>query len=317
MTMQRLRPITSVPAIGLVGALLIIGAVFALTAPNFLTGGNAINIARASSIFGMAALAISVPLIAGGLDVSVGAIISAAAIIAARLVAGNQVLPVVLIGAALAGAGLGAVNGLLATRLRLDVIIVSLGTLSVYGGFAFAFTNGTPSRAPGAAFGELGRGNTLGLPNPVWALLALAAVAWALLNLTSFGQRCFVVGDNPRAARLAGIRVDRTRVLTLAFSGAAAGIAGVFLAAERRRRVPRLRRAVPPERGGRRRARRSLAQRRGGHGGWRPDRDRDPWDDRQRPQPARRRGRVAGRPARPRGDRCSRRGPAEEPLSGE
>ena len=206
-------------------------AVLAVTAPNFLTADNLLNIARASSVFGIAALGLSVALVTGSLDVSFGAVMSLCGIVAAeRLAAGQGVVTAVAI-ALCVGAGLGAVNGLVVTRLRVDALVVTLGTLSIFGGYAFLRSGGAPTPAPGDGFASLGRGELLGIPNPVWLLVLTAVVLGALLRFTVFGQRCYAVGDNLRASTLAGLPVARVRVAALTISGVTAALGGLLLAA--------------------------------------------------------------------------------------
>jgi len=212
-------------------ALLALCAVFALTADNFLTVDNFLNIGRATAVFGVAALGVTVALIAGPLDVSFGAVMSLSGIVAAeRLLAGDELWVALALGLVV-GLACGAVNGVLVAVLKLDGFIVTLGMLSVIGGYAFLRTNGAPTSAPGSGFAEIGRGTSWGVPNALWIMLALAVALGMLLRLTPFGQRCYAAGDNARAATLAGLRVWRVRIAALAISGATAAIAGMLLVA--------------------------------------------------------------------------------------
>jgi ribose/xylose/arabinose/galactoside ABC-type transport system permease subunit len=133
--------------------------------------------------------------------------------------------------ALLVGAGLGAVNALISLLLGIDTMVVTLGTLSIYGGYAFLRTEGTPVTAPGDAFATLGRGSVLGIPIVVLVFAGTAIVLWSFLRYTRLGQECFAVGDNVRAASLAGVRVVRVTVFALAVSGIAAALGGIMLAA--------------------------------------------------------------------------------------
>jgi len=160
---DRLRVLAQQPVAGLALAWVVVALLFALVAPNFLTSANLLNIARASAIAGIAAIAITVPLIAGSLDVSFGAVMSIGSIVAATLISGAWGLVIALVAVLVVGGLLGLVNGLLVVRLRLDALIVTLGTLSIFGGMAFLLTNGAPTRAPGDEFAFLGRGHLLGV----------------------------------------------------------------------------------------------------------------------------------------------------------
>ena len=213
----------------LVYALLV--AVLAVTAENFLTTGNFLNIGRATAVFGIAALGVTVALIAGSLDVSFGAVMSLSAIVAAEQLSAGRGFLAAVAAAGLVGVVLGAINGLVATALRIDALIVTLGTLSIFGGFAFLRTGGSPTPAPGETFARMGRGTWLGVPISVWLLVAVALALGLLLRFTTFGQRCYAVGDNARAAALSGLHVGRIRTAALVISGLTAAVGGMLIAA--------------------------------------------------------------------------------------
>lgn len=228
---ERVRDLARHPVAGLLVAWLLVVLLFSLVAPNFLTSGNLLNVARASAIAGIAAIAITVPLIAGSLDVSFGALMSIGSVaVAIRIGDGDALVPALAVAVGM-GALLGLVNGILVVGLRLDALIVTLGTLSVFGGAAFLATGGAPTPAPGEEFAFYGRGFALGVPMPVWIWLGVAVGASLLLRYTAFGQSCFAVGDNRRAASLAGIPVRRVTILALVFAGALAALAGSLISA--------------------------------------------------------------------------------------
>lgn len=215
----------------LLGVYLVLFVVLSLTAHNFLTVDNLLNIGRASAVFGIAALGVSVALVAGALDVSFGAIMSLCGIICAERLAAGHSLAYALVFALVLGGLLGAVNGVLATALKIDALVITLGTLSIFGGYAFLRTGSAPTNAPSASFAEMGRGEWLGVPIQVWLLIGVALLLGFVLRFTSFGQRCYAVGDNARAAALAGIHVGRVRIAALAISGLTAALAGMLIAA--------------------------------------------------------------------------------------
>jgi len=223
--------LAAAPLARLALAYAVLVAVFAVTADHFLTTDNFLNIGRATAVFGIAALGLTVALIAGALDVSFGAVMSVCGIVAAeRIAAGAGVVTAIAVALAV-GVGLGLVNGALTAALRLDPLIVTLGTLSIFGGWAFLHTNGAPTPASSEAFAKVGRGETLGIPTPVVIMLGVAVVLAVLLRWTSFGQRCYLVGDNARAAALVGVRTAWVRAAALAISGATAALAGAVMVA--------------------------------------------------------------------------------------
>jgi ribose/xylose/arabinose/galactoside ABC-type transport system permease subunit len=209
--------------------LLVIG--FALLSNDFLAPRNLSNILRQGSMLGFVALGMSFVMLAGGIDLSVGAIVALASVLVAGLSA--TLPPIVGIHVALA-AGLlaGVVNGLLVTRLQFQPIIVTLSTMATIRGFAMVYSDSRPifGTLPDVYY-LLADGTVLGLPMP-FALFLFACIAAALfLSLTRTGRQIYQVGGNAEAARLAGVNVARVKVLTYALSGLLCAVAGLFLAA--------------------------------------------------------------------------------------
>ncbi len=180
--------LTASPLIRLFAVWLLLVIVLSLTAGNFLTVGNFLNIGRATAVFGIAALGVTVALIAGSLDVSFGAVMSLCGIVAAELLSRGDGFVVAILGALTVGIGLGAINGLLVVLLQMDALIVTLGTLSIFGGYAFLHSGGMPTSAPGSAFAEMGRGTWLGIPISVLLMLALAIALGLLLRFTDLAS---------------------------------------------------------------------------------------------------------------------------------
>lgn len=209
----------------------ILVVVFSIAADGFLSWDNALNIGRAGSFYGIAALGVSIAMISGSVDVSFGSVMSASAVVAAeRLDAGNGPA-VAIIAGLVVGVVLGVINGSLARLLRLDAMIVTLGTLSIFSGFVFLRTNGVPVSAPGDTFAEIGRGEVVGLPTPLVIFVGCAVVLAAVMRYTTFGQHCYMVGDSPRAAELVGISAVRIRIMALALSGLLAAVGGLVVVA--------------------------------------------------------------------------------------
>ena len=200
-----------------------------LTSPFFLTERNLFNVARQLSVVGIVALGEAMVIIAGGIDLSVGAVIGLSAVLAA-IAARSTGWPLLGIVAALGTGGLaGLVNGLLVTRARINPFITTLGTLSVMRGAALLATSGSPQRFDNWA-GFLGGGRIGQIPVQFILLLAATALTWVFAVRTRWGRDVFAVGDNPRAARLAGLDVGGTRRLVFTLSGLLAGLGGLLLA---------------------------------------------------------------------------------------
>jgi ribose transport system permease protein len=213
-----------------VGAMLV--ALFVLlsfASPFFLTERNLFNVARQLSVVAIVALGQALVIIGGGIDLSVGSVIGLSAVLAA-ITATATGSPALGILAALAiGALTGVVNGILVTRARINPFITTLGTLSVARGSALLITNGNPQRFDNwAAF--LGAGRVYNVPVQFLILLLLAVVVWIFSVRTRWGRDVYAVGDNARAARLAGLDVAFTRTMVFTISGALAGLGGLLLA---------------------------------------------------------------------------------------
>ena len=213
-----------------VALLLLLVVVFmTLANDNFLTSRNLLNVGRQASVVAIVAMGQALVIIGRGIDLSVGSVIGLSAVTAAATAQATG-LQALGIGAAL-GTGLaaGLVNALLYTRLHVNPFIATLGTLSVARGVALLITGGIPISFTGWA-SWFGAGRVGSVPVPVILMLVLAAVFLVFATRTRWGRNVFATGDNPTAARLAGIDVDGTRVMIFALSGLVAGLGGLILA---------------------------------------------------------------------------------------
>jgi ribose transport system permease protein len=197
----------------------------------FRSGANLQNIFANQSVTGLIALGMVIPLIAGYFDLSVAAIAGASNVMVASLI-GTHGQPVVVgltLGVVL-GAAIGAINGLLVAVWRLNGFICTLGTYIVLGGLLQWYTGGRiiNSGLP-PELGAWGSLRFLGIAQPFWLLLIVAFLTWYLLTQTPFGRRLTAIGSNEPAARLAGIRVNRSVFIAFVLSGLLAGVAGALL----------------------------------------------------------------------------------------
>jgi len=222
------------------GALIVMGVVFSIASPNFFQFDNVVGILLATAVNGVLALGVTFVIIAGGIDLSIGTVMSLSAVMTGIVIT-NWQLPIPLgIAAGLAtGAVAGAINGVIIARLELPPFIATLGTLSVAKGLALItsglrpiyFTD-TPS------FNELAMGSliaklhpSLEIPNLVLFLFGAAVVAGFALNRTILGRYTFALGSNEEATRLSGVPVAGWKIAVYAVSGLFAGLAGVLIAA--------------------------------------------------------------------------------------
>jgi ribose transport system permease protein len=214
---------------GIVAILLLLCFVFAVTTDSFLTERNLINLAEQSAEPALLACGMTVVIIAGEFDLSVGAILGFAAIAAAF--AANEVGPVLAVLLAIAaGAGLGAINGAIVSRLRIQSFLATLATQFVILGVAFYMTDGTTSYRLDdfLGFQDFANGELLGIKYKAWIALLAFVVVWALLRLTRYGKQVYAVGGNPAAARISGVRVRLVTASVFVVAGAMAGLAGAI-----------------------------------------------------------------------------------------
>ena len=223
-------------------ALLIMTVALSVMSEHFLTADNGLTILRQVSINMCLALGMTLVILSGGIDLSVGAILGFSGAVAAGLLKNGLSIPAFGVhlqfttsGAILAGVLVGAVlgwhNGCAVTRFRLPPFIATLGMLSIARGLSFLWTGGFPITGLGSSFGQIGTGAWLGVPVPVWIMAALVATFMIVTKRTRFGRHLYAVGGNARAARLTGLNVDRIKIAVYTRAGALAGVAGLIVTA--------------------------------------------------------------------------------------
>ncbi len=201
---------------------------FSVASSVFLTKNNLLNLVFQNATIGVAACAVTLTIIAGNFDLSLGSMFVLSEVLAAWAAVHIGVwwaFPVAL----LAGAAMGMINGLLVTKLRINAFLATLATALSFGGFAVAVTKGglliTPSSS---VFTFLGQHRVAGVQYPVIIFAIVAIVFQLVLAYTVFGRHLYGVGGNRDAARLSGIKVDRAVIITFVITGAACGLAGLI-----------------------------------------------------------------------------------------
>jgi len=218
---------------GVLVALVLVLVVFGLlVGPGFFRGANLELMARQAAIVCVAAFGMTMIIVSGGIDLSVGSVVALSTVVTALALAAG--LPPVGAAAAgiLAGGVCGLLNGLLITRLNVVPFIVTLGTMLLVRGVAKGLADERRVEAPATGLLTLlrttGSGHGLLLPWGIWIVLVLAGAVAVLLTYTQFGRHLFAIGSNERTAWLCGVRVNRCKVLVYSVSGALAGLAGVM-----------------------------------------------------------------------------------------
>jgi ribose transport system permease protein len=204
----------------------------ALMNPNFLTTRNLTLVARSLSFVGIAALGGMVVLSCGQLDLSVGSAMGLAGVSAAYMTVALDCPDWLVVPSALAiGVLFGLLNGLLIVGLRLDSLVVTLGTGLMGRGAIYVISGGWPVAGFSPTLRHLGIGFILGLPISVWTMLALGAVFTWIMSSTTFGWHIYAIGGNEEAARLSGVPVDRLKVVAYVIGGVMAAVGGFLLTA--------------------------------------------------------------------------------------
>jgi ribose transport system permease protein len=210
--------------------------VFTLTLPGtFLTYSNLIGVVSNQTIGGIMALSLLLPLAAGVFDISIGGSMTLAVIFVTWLFQttnGSIPIPLAILITLAGGLVIGCVNGLLVVKARVDPFIATIGTSSVLLGISEAIANGTTiSFNIPTAFTNIGRDNVWKLPETLIYMLVIAAILWYILDHTPFGRRVYATGAGREAARLAGVRTDRTIFIGFIASAFLATLAGVVYGA--------------------------------------------------------------------------------------
>jgi ribose transport system permease protein len=223
-------------------ALVVMVVALTVLSDKFLTVANQRNILLQISVNLCLSIGMTLVILTGGIDLSVGAILALAGAVAAGLLKHGLVLKafgVVLqftpFGAVLAGIGtglaLGWFNGLVITRFKLPPFVATLGMLSIGRGLTMLWTGGFPITDLGPRFGFLGAGRCLGVPMPVWISAALVALFYVISRRTTLGRYIYAVGGSEKATAFSGINVNRVKLWVYALGGALAAVAGLVVTA--------------------------------------------------------------------------------------
>lgn len=202
--------------------------VLSLASPNFLTSTNLSSVVRQTAVINIMALGMTMIIICGGIDLSVGSILAMGGLLGTLAMEKGSAIPVGILVGVLAGLACGFGNGFLTTRLKINPFIVTLGTLGIIRGLALIISNGLPVHQVPKAFSYLGEGTLLRVPFVLWILLLCAVVVHLVLDHTRLGRYAFAIGSNPEAALYAGINVRLVTTAVYTLCGMLTGLAGMI-----------------------------------------------------------------------------------------
>lgn len=219
--------------IGIIFVLLILCVILSIASPVFLTTDNLISVLRQVSNNVFLALGMTLIMILGGIDLSVGAIVAVSGTLTVGFIVNNGMsIPLAILCGVLIGVGLGFFNGLIISQFKLPAFIVTLATMNIAQGIAYIYSGGRSARITNESFTLLGTGKLFGfLPLPVLYMVVLTIIFIVLLNKTRFGTNIYAIGGNREAARLSGVSIKKVEIAVYTLAGLLAALAGVVLAA--------------------------------------------------------------------------------------
>ncbi|WCG34369.1 ABC transporter permease [Enterococcus dispar] len=216
--------------IGILGVLILISIVMAVVSPNFLVYGNIISVLRQVSNNMYLALGMTLVIILGGIDLSIGSIVAMSGTIIVGLIvnSGLPLIPAILIGLLL-GVVVGFLNGIVIANFKVPAFIVTLATMNVAKGIAYVYSGGRSTRITDPIFNMIGGGYLGPIPLPVIYMVILIIIFSTLLNKTKFGTYVYAIGGNRESARLSGVPIKKVEVAVFTISGLLAAFSGLVL----------------------------------------------------------------------------------------
>ena len=213
--------------------------VFSLASPNFMQTQNVLAILQATSVNGVLAIAATLVIITGGIDLSVGTLMTFCAVITGVVLTNlGMPLPLGILASILAGAFCGLISGVIIAKLKVPPFIATLGMMLILKGLSLVISGTKPiyfNDTPG--FNQIALGSAIGsifpavpVPNGVLILFLVAGLAAFVLSKTALGRYTFALGSNEEAVRLSGVNVDRWKIAVYAVAGAICGVAGLLIA---------------------------------------------------------------------------------------
>lgn len=199
-----------------------------LASPLFLKQANILNVLRQACVMAIACAGFTMILASGHMDLSVGMILCACGVTVAKMEVAGVPLWLSCLAAIAAGALMGGVNAWLINAFALPAFIVTLATSNVFKGIACVVTKNVPVSGLSDGFKEIGQGYLGNIPIPIYIMAVSLIVMWIILNRTKLGRQAIAMGGNAEAARVSGIRIERTRLFCYMILGAYTGLAAII-----------------------------------------------------------------------------------------
>jgi ribose transport system permease protein len=212
-------------------AVLLLGLTLTILTDRFLTVSNLLNVFRQVSINAIIASGMTLVILTGGIDLSVGSVLALSAAITASVVASGLSTPVAILAGLAVGAVVGLINGIIVSRGRVAPFVATLATMTIARGLTLVYTDGRPITGITPSLRAIGNGYLGPIPVPIIITVAVVGLTYFLLNHTPTGRFLYGVGSNEEASRFAGIPVERMKTLAYMLAGVASALAGIILTA--------------------------------------------------------------------------------------
>lgn len=212
----------------------------AFLSDRFFTFKNLTNVGRQISLNAILALGMTLVIISGGIDLSVGGVCALGCCVCAKILnsTGSSLLAIAVV--LLIGLAVGAFNGFVVSKTGIAPFIVTLSTVSIIRGITLVMTNASPMPISNAAFKFIGQGTLLGIPFPIYITLILAIITAFVMNKTVFGRYVYAIGGNERSAAVAGIQVKKVKISVYMVSGFLAAFTAIIYTSRLSSGVPSL-----------------------------------------------------------------------------
>jgi ribose transport system permease protein len=228
-----LKNVTSNTQFSVICAILGLMVLFSVLSPYFLSLNNILNIGEYASIMGILAVGETMALITGGFDISVAAVAAFCGMVTAMFIQTfEQPIGISILMGLLAGAGAGAANAFIHTMLKINPLITTLATMSIFRSLAYIVSEGKTITIVNDDFLAIGRSTILGIPSCFFFMIVVMIVMGYVLSQTGFGRRLYSIGGNKYASFLSGINITRTKFIMFIMIGIFSGFAGILMASQ-------------------------------------------------------------------------------------
>lgn len=223
-----LKKVSSIEFLPLVIGYVILIIFFAIKSNHFFTLNNFLNIALYAANVGILSCTMTLIIVAGHIDLSIGSVIALGGVVMGTLLNNGTPAGLAILGALAVCALTGVYNGILITRIKINAFITTLAGMEIFRGMSYLVTNGKAITLSDNLLKSIGRGYTLGIPNAVLIMLAVIIIFSLISKYTVFGRRIFVIGGNSQVAYLSGINVESNLLLLFILNGVMCGLASVI-----------------------------------------------------------------------------------------